>query len=76
MSVGVRFVRFGWSKVELDVPETWSLAAADVKGDKGYFRLEDEAVPRLEVSWKYIPFHKAKGVEELFEKYKVRSRGG
>lgn len=61
---------FGWRQIELAVPGDWFLAAEGGGRDRGYFRLDDEAGPRLEVTWERIPFEKAPTPEEMLEKYR------
>jgi hypothetical protein len=42
---------FGWHGFVMSVPGDWDLAAQEGGDRKGYFRLNDSTMPRLEVKW-------------------------
>jgi len=46
------FVPFAWQGFQLRVPSDWDLSAASGDYDKGYCRLDDETMPRLEIKWR------------------------
>jgi len=49
-----RWTRFGWQGIWFDVPRDWSLGGVDGDERKGYVRLEDEAISRVEVRWETV----------------------
>jgi len=52
--------RFAWQGMLLEVPEGWTMGAAQGSKESGYARLDDEELVRLEVKWE-----KEKGPPDL-----------
>lgn len=46
--------KFGWQELELDVPADWNLGRVDGSYEKGYARLDDAEIVRMEVEWRKL----------------------
>ncbi|MFC1582056.1 hypothetical protein ACFL4W_00820 [Planctomycetota bacterium] len=47
-----RFGVFGWNGISFEVPSAWELGRETGSRRDGYCRLDDEFLPRLELTWK------------------------
>ena len=47
----MRWSSFAWQGIRLDVPDAWNLGAIEGDFRKGYVRLEDDEIVRVEVKW-------------------------
>ena len=66
---------FAWRAMQLEVPGGWELGAAEGDDRKGYCRLDDGEMTRLEVRWQKGPARG--GVSEVADRYlKALSKGG
>ena len=46
--------KFGWQGLELDIPSDWNLGRVDGTFDKGYARLDDAEIVRVEIEWRKL----------------------
>jgi len=72
---GPKWRLFAWRAMQFEVPADWELGAADGDDRKGYCRLDDGKMTRLEVRWQKGP---ARGpVSEVTDRYlKTLSKRG
>ncbi|MFP3903323.1 MAG: hypothetical protein ACLFWB_03665 [Armatimonadota bacterium] len=71
--------RIGWQGIEMTVPADWDIAAVSGKGStKGYLRVEDSELPRVEMKWAYEDgfVDLEKMVDDYLKKLKKGEKGG
>jgi len=57
---------FAWQGVRCETPASWELAAESGDERKGYCRLDDGEMTRLEIRWQ---FGKSKHISEVADRY-------
>ena len=63
-------VDFVWQGLRLEVPEDWNLGRVDGDFEKGYARLDDAEIVRLEIEWRRLKGRgEALRLTELVDRY-------
>ena len=61
---------FAWQGLTLEVPEDWNLGRVDGDFEKGYTRLDDAEIVRLELEWRRLRGRgEALRLTELVDRY-------
>ena len=61
---------FAWQGLTLEVPEDWNLGRVDGDFEKGYGRLDDAEIVRLELEWRRLRGRgEALRLTELVDRY-------
>ncbi|MEM2849557.1 MAG: hypothetical protein QXI36_04695 [Candidatus Bathyarchaeia archaeon] len=68
------FKKFGWWGFEVAIPDNWDISIDRGGYDKGYVRIDDPKVPRLEISWEPYKKDKIKSLDEISEDIKKELR--
>lgn len=64
------WVDFAWQGLVLEVPEDWNLGRVDGDFEKGYARLDDAEIVRLEIEWRRLKGRgEALRLTELVDRY-------
>src|SRR5512137_2047380 len=43
--------QFGWQDIVFPIPDGWDLSRVEGNAKKGYLRLDDSSMPRIELRW-------------------------